>query len=64
MSEAYDSVMEGLEQALAFAEGRDVGAQVNHVAVPSVNVAAIRAETDLPQSVSARRNGITDRGKA
>jgi putative transcriptional regulator len=58
MSEAYDSVMEGLEQALAFAEGRDVGARVHHIAVPSVDVAAIRARTGLSQSAFARSIGV------
>lgn len=58
MSEAYDSVVEGLEQALAFAEGRDVGARVHHIAVPCVDVAAIRARTGLSQSAFARSIGV------
>ncbi len=31
---AYDSIMQGLNEAVAFAQGKDVGAKVHHVDVP------------------------------
>ena len=54
MSEAYESLMEGLNEALAFARGEQTGAVVHHVAVPELDVAAIRASTGLSQSAFAR----------
>ncbi len=58
MSEAYDSLMEGLNEALAFARGEKTGAIVHHVAVPTVDVARIRAETGLSQTAFARSIGV------
>ncbi len=46
MSEVYDSLMEGLNEALAFARGEATGAVVHHIAVPEVDVAAIRSFKD------------------
>jgi len=54
---AYESIMQGLNEALAHAQGKDVGAQVHRIAVPSVDVAAIRASTGLSQSAFARSIG-------
>lgn len=54
----YDSIREGLSEALAFAEGRDTGAHVHQVEVPLVDVAAIRARTGLSQSAFARSIGV------
>ena len=58
MSEAYKSVMEGLNEALAFAKGRDTGAVVHVIAVPVVNVAEIRGRTGLSQSAFAKSIGV------
>ncbi len=58
MSEVYESLMEGLTEALAFARGENTGAVVHHVAVPDVDVAAIRASTGLSQSAFARSIGV------
>jgi putative transcriptional regulator len=44
---AFESIKQGLTEALAFAEGRETGAVVHHVEVPTVDVAAIRASTGL-----------------
>lgn len=55
---AYDSIMQGLSEALDHAQGKDVGAQVHQIAVPSVDVAAIRASTGLSQSAFARSIGV------
>lgn len=58
MSEAYDSLMEGLNEALAFARGEKTGAIVHEVMVPAVDVAAIRASTGLSQGAFARSIGV------
>lgn len=55
---AYDSIMQGLNEALAHAQGKDVGAQVHQIVVPTVDVAAIRASTGLSQSAFARSIGV------
>jgi len=55
---AYDSIIQGLNEAVAFAQGKDVGARVHQVDVPSVDVAAIRARTGLSQSAFARSIGV------
>jgi putative transcriptional regulator len=58
MSEVYKSLMEGLNEALAFAHGEATGAIVHEVAVPAVDVAAIRASTGLSQSAFAHSIGV------
>lgn len=55
---AYESIMQGLNEALDHAQGKDVGARVHRIAVPSVDVAAIRASTGLSQGAFARSIGV------
>ncbi|WP_232493678.1 helix-turn-helix domain-containing protein [Novosphingobium kaempferiae] len=55
---AYDSIMQGLSEALDHAQGKDIGAQVHDVVVPAVDVAAIRASTGLSQGDFARSIGV------
>ncbi|GAA0307147.1 helix-turn-helix domain-containing protein [Sphingomonas oligophenolica] len=55
---AYESIRQGLNEALAFAEGRETGARVHQVEVPAVDVAAIRASTGLSQGAFARSIGV------
>lgn len=55
---AYESIKQGLNEALAFAEDRETGARVHHVEVPAVDVAAIRARTGLSQSAFAKSIGV------
>lgn len=55
---AYESIKQGLGEALAFAEGKGAGAQVREVEVPAVDVAAIRASTGLSQGAFARSIGV------
>lgn len=55
---AYESIRQGLTEALAFAEGQESGARVHQVEVPSVDVAAIRASTGLSQGAFARSIGV------
>jgi putative transcriptional regulator len=58
MSSAYESIRQGLSEALDFAEGRDTGVRVHQVRVLDVDVAAIRASTGLSQGAFARSIGV------
>ena len=55
---AYDSIMQGLNEALDHAKGNDTDARVHRVEVPQVDVAAIRAQTGLSQRDFARSIGV------
>jgi putative transcriptional regulator len=60
---AFDSIKQGLTEAMAFAEGRENGAIVHRIEVPAievpkVDVAAIRASTGLSQAAFARSIGV------
>lgn len=58
MSEVYESLMDGLNEALSFARGEETGAVVHHIEVPAVDVTAIRASTGLSQGAFARSIGV------
>jgi len=55
---AFESIKQGLTEAIAFAEGKDTRALVHRVDVPEVDVAAIRASTGLSQGAFARSIGV------
>lgn len=55
---AFESIKQGLTEALAFAKGHEIGAIVHKVEVPAVDVAAIRASTGLSQGAFARSIGV------
>ncbi|NNC71464.1 MAG: helix-turn-helix domain-containing protein [Sphingomonadaceae bacterium] len=55
---AYESISKGLNEAIAFAEGRTKGTRVHEIEVPDVDVARIRHETGLSQSEFARSIGV------
>lgn len=55
---AYDSIKQGLTEAIEFAEGNRAGARVTQVEVPQVDVAAIRARTGLSQAAFASSIGV------
>ena len=55
---AYESIMQGLNEALDHAKGKDIGAHVHKMEVPTVDVAAIRASTGLSQGAFARSIGV------
>ncbi len=55
---AYDSIKQGLNEALDHAQGKDVGAKVHQIKVPAVDVAAIRAKTGLSQNAFAQSIGV------
>jgi putative transcriptional regulator len=58
MSEAFETIKEALDEALAFARGEETGAIMHHIAIPHVDVVAIRHETGLSQSEFARSIGV------
>ena len=49
---AYDSIRQGLTEAIDFAQGKQSGEVVHEVEVPEVDVAAIRASTASPKPPS------------
>ena len=55
---AYESIRQGLTEAIDFAQGKPGGAVVHRVEVPTVNVAAVRASTGLSQAAFARSIGV------
>jgi len=55
---AYESIEQGLKEALAFAQSAEIGAITHQISVPSVDVAAIRARTGLSQSAFAKSIGV------
>ena len=55
---AFESIKQGLTEAIDYAQGKETGARVHHVEVPLVDVAAIRAETGLSQAEFARSIGV------
>ena len=58
MMNGYESITQGLNEALDYAQGKDIGARVHQITVPTVDVAAIRARTGLSQSAFARSIGV------
>ena len=55
---AFESIRQGLTEAIDYAQGKETGAVVHEVKVPEVNVAAIRASTGLSQAAFARSIGV------
>lgn len=55
---AFESIRQGLVEAIDFAQGKPGGAVVHQVEVPDVDVAAIRATTGLSQAQFARSIGV------
>ena len=55
---AFESVKNGLEEALAFANGDATDAKVHDVTVTSVNVAEVRQQTGLSHAAFAKSIGV------
>ncbi|MGF7156209.1 helix-turn-helix domain-containing protein [Novosphingobium gossypii] len=53
--------MQGLNEALDHAQGKETEAIVHRIEVPTVEVAAVRASTGLSQSAFARSIGVARR---
>lgn len=58
MSKFYDDLVEGFDEAIAFANGKDTGARLHVIEVPVIDVALIRAQTGLSQSQFAKSIGV------
>ena len=58
MSEAFDSILQGLKEVEAFLNGDTRGAVVHQIEVPEPQVSAIRARTGLSQAEFARSIGV------
>lgn len=54
MSEVYDGLMEGLNEALAYAKGAKTGAIAHQIAVPLLNLGTWTQATDWPGASAAR----------
>ena len=59
MSDAYRSIRQGLEEALAHAQGENVGAVEHRVEIPDPDVASIRRRTGLSQQRFADSIGVS-----
>ena len=59
---AFESIKQGLTEAIAFADGKNTKALVHIVDVPVVDVAAIRAST--PNCPGVRSIPVIDRAKS
>ena len=55
---AYDSILQGLNEALAYSEAPVEDSVTHQVRIPSVDVAAIRTRTGLSQAQFARSIGV------
>lgn len=58
MSTMYEELVQGLNEAIAFARGEEIGAVVHHIDVPTIDVAKIRAQTGLSQAEFAKSIGV------
>jgi len=58
VTEAFDKIMTGLEDARAYLQGDRSGFAVHEIEVPRPDVAAIRSKTGLSQPAFARSIGI------
>ena len=58
MTEAFDRIMQGMKEAIAYANGAREGYIVHEVEVPDPEVPAIRARTGLSQAEFARSIGV------
>lgn len=59
MSRAFDRIKEGVEDAIAYAQGDSQGRRVHQVTVSEVDVRSIRHRTGLTQQEFSRKYGFT-----
>ncbi len=57
MNKAFNSIKQGLEEALEYAQGGDVGAKVHHLPMPDVK--SIRDKTGMSQHQFATTLGVS-----
>jgi putative transcriptional regulator len=58
VSKFYEELVDGLNEAIVFANGEDTGARVHVIEIPVIDVAQIRAQTGLSQSQFAKSIGV------
>lgn len=58
MSNAFDKIMAGLDDARAYMDGERDGFQVHEIEVPDPDVVAIRGKTGLSQRAFAKSIGV------
>lgn len=58
MSEFFESIMRGMNEALEIAQGKREPAAIHYIEVPTPDVPAIRARTGLSQAEFARSIGV------
>ena len=58
MSDAFESIKRGLEDALSHAKGESTYARIHQVEIPEPDVAAIRAKVGLSQADFAQSIGV------
>jgi putative transcriptional regulator len=58
MSQAFDDIAQGLQEAIAYARGNQAGARTHKIMVPETDVSAIRASTGLTQQDFANSIGV------
>ncbi len=55
---AFESIRQGLNEALEYSKGRVEGAVVHEIEIPEIDVASIREKTGLSQSEFAKSIGV------
>lgn len=58
MSDYFESIMRGMNEALEIAQGKRAPAATHLIEVPAPDVAAIRARSGLSQAAFARSIGV------
>jgi len=58
MSTAYESIKQGLNEAIAHAKGQSVAVEIHEIQVPFPDVATIRAKSGLSQYEFAKNIGV------
>jgi putative transcriptional regulator len=56
---AFDGIMQGLEEALAYAKGEQAAARVVHVAVKPADIKTARKKVGLSRDAFARAFGLS-----
>lgn len=58
-SKLFKEIMTGMEQAIAYSEGKTDGCRVRHIKVPKIDVATVRDKTGLSQQKFADSIGVS-----
>ena len=58
MSNAFESIKRGLNEALSHAKSETGGIRLHHIKVPDTDISSIRAKSGLSQAEFARSIGV------